>query len=426
MRFRGALVCVLLLAGDRALAAPQWQALPGAPTSGRLDDLHFLDPHHGWVCDSNGRLWRTLDGGTSWNLMYQNFDLYFRCIRFADPLRGWAGTLNSDSLLYRTVDGGVTWTTGQSIPPPKPNALCGLSVASSQVIYGVGSYSGPARMMKTTDGGATWATQDFAPLLSTAIDVYFKDPLEGFVVGSVGTFPNSNRAVVLHTTDGGATWQPRFVGTRLGEWGWKISFPSPAIGYVSLERFNGPMFVLKTIDGGLTWSELTFPDFNEQGIGFVAPDIGWVSGRFNPTYGTTDGGATWTQTPWGQYLNRFQFFNAGLGYAAGVTVYKYAEPNVTVEDPGRPRTPPAVAPNPFRANTTIRFTLAREARVHLFVADPSGRVMRTLEHGSRGAGAHVVEWDGKTDQGTPAPAGIYLYVLHAGERHEMGKLVRVR
>ena len=28
--------------------------------------------------------------------------------------------------------------------------------------------------------------------------------------------------------------------------------------------------------------------------------------------------------------------------------------------------------------------------------------------------------------GADAPAGSYLYVLHAGDQHEMGKLVRVR
>jgi hypothetical protein len=53
-------------------------------------------------------------------------------------------------------------------------------------------------------------------------------------------------------------------------------------------------------------------------------------------------------------------------------------------------------------------------------------VIRRFEDSFRAAGPHRVEWDGHDDDGRPAPAGVYLYVLHTGEQHEMGKLVRVR
>jgi photosystem II stability/assembly factor-like uncharacterized protein len=424
LRAPARLVLAALLAAGPAAAAPYWQALPGAPVAQRLDDLHFLDVQHGWVCTGDGGIFRTSDGGATWEQVLNNPARYYRCIRFADPQRGFAGTLTSGAVLERTTDGGDTWST-VSLPDPRPNALCGLSIASSQVIYGVGSYAGPARVIKSVDGGATWTSQDLAPLASTAIDVFFRSATEGFVVGSVGSFPSANRSVVLHTTDGGATWQQRFEGTRLGEWCWKISFPTALVGYISLERFAGPMYFLKTVDGGLTWTELPFPDYNEQGVGFATPDVGWIGGADNPTLGTTDGGATWTPTPWGEYLNRFQFLSPTLGYGTGVTVYRYAEAPLAVGDE-RPRPRPAVvAPNPFGLGTTIRFTLQRPERVQLLIADPSGRIVRTLGDAERGAGPHVVEWDGRTDRGTRAPAGIYLYILHAGERHEMGKLVRV-
>ncbi len=408
------------------LAAPQWHALPAAPVAIRIDGLHFIDPEQGWVCTGDGEIHHTSNGGATWERQYQDFALYFRCIQFADAQRGWAGTLSSNSLLMHTVNGGADWSVVTGIPEPRPNALCGLSAASAQVIYGVGSYAGPARVIRTTNGGTTWTSKDMAPLASTLIDVYFKSPSEGFAVGSVGQFPNSNRAVVLHTTDGGDHWQQRFVGTRLGEWGWKISFPTPSIGFVSLERFNAPMFFLKTVDGGLSWSEHAFPDYNEQGIGFATPLVGWVGGADNPTMGTTDGGSTWSPTPWGDYIDRFQFLNEGFAYATGVSVYKYSDETVAVGDVDRPRPGTIAAPNPFGANTTIQFTLPREARVRLLITDPSGRVVRTIEDRWRAAGAHRVEWDGRTDRGTPAAAGIYLFVLHAGDRHEMGKLVRVR
>jgi photosystem II stability/assembly factor-like uncharacterized protein len=298
MRGRALAAGVLyLLAASAAIAQPQWKALPAAPVTSRTDDLHFVDPLTGWIATGDGSIFRTLDGGNSWDTQLTDPSLYFRCIRFADSQRGWAGTLVTSSLLYATTNGGADWSLVTNIPEPKPNALCGLAIASSQVIYGVGSYSGPARVIKSTNGGLTWTAKDLAPLATTLVDVHFKSELEGIAVGSVGTFPTGSRAVVMRTTDGGATWQRRWLGSRVREWGWKISFPTPDTGYVSLERPVAPMSILKTVDRGVTWTELPFAPYNEQGIGFVTTQVGWVGGANNPTFGTTDGGVTWHETP---------------------------------------------------------------------------------------------------------------------------------
>jgi photosystem II stability/assembly factor-like uncharacterized protein len=407
-------------------AAPQWQVLPGAPVAIRIDDLHFIDANNGWVGTGEGRIYHTSDGGVSWALQHDDPDLYFRCIRFADAQRGFAGTLTSSAILYHTVNGGGDWTPVSGLPELQPNAVCGISIATPQVIYCVGSYSGPARILKSADGGSTWSSTDLAPLATTLVDVYFRGATEGFAVGSIGVFYAGSRSVVLHTTDGGTTWQQLYVGSRLGEWGWKISFPTPTVGFVSLERFQGPMFILKTQDGGSTWSELPFEDYNEQGIGFATPEVGWIGGADNPTFGTTDGGATWEQTRWGDYINRFQFLSPTLGYATGVSVYRYAETSVATPDASPRQHRALAAPNPFGSRTTIRFSLPSPERVQIFIADPSGRVVRRLENGRREAGSHVVEWDGKDDSGASTPPGIYLYVLHAGTQHQMGKVARVR
>ena len=55
-----------------------------------------------------------------------------------------------------------------------------------------------------------------------------------------------------------------------------------------------------------------------------------------------------------------------------------------------------------------------------WAAGPAGRVVRSLESGTMDAGPHAVDWDGTDRRGVRVPAGIYLYVLHAGEpaRHD--------
>src|SRR4030095_9316052 len=70
---------------------------------------------------------------------------------------------------------------------------------------------------------------------------------------------------------------------------------------------------------------------------------------------------------------------------------------------GTPPSPrPAAAllpsvPNPFRAQATLPFVLARAGRVRLEVFDLRGRKVATLLDGVREAGPQSARWDGKGD-----------------------------
>ena len=72
-------------------------------------------------------------------------------------------------------------------------------------------------------------------------------------------------------------------------------------------------------------------------------------------------------------------------------------------------------PNPFNPSTEIAFALPASAEVRLEVFNSLGRRVRTLVTGVRGAGAHTVIWDGRTDNGDQVPSGAYHYRLTAGD-----------
>jgi hypothetical protein len=72
----------------------------------------------------------------------------------------------------------------------------------------------------------------------------------------------------------------------------------------------------------------------------------------------------------------------------------------------------AVSPVPARGDLSARFTLPRAVpRAELMVFDPSGRRVRTLARGALEAGDHRYQWDGRSDDGSPAPAGIFFIRL---------------
>jgi photosystem II stability/assembly factor-like uncharacterized protein len=408
-------------------AAPQaqvadWLLLASSPTASfRFEDGSFLTPSLGWIVDGQGRMFRTEDAGDTWDLRSDIPD-YLRTVVFTSPSRGFAGTLYSDRRLYMTDDAGATMVdvTGR-ISPPIGGGVCGLYAIDSNTILGVGQYSGPAYLIRTVDGGETWQSTDMSALAGSLVDIKFLDATRGFAIGGTNGQNPGGRVVVLATENGGQTWAQRFVGSApapgASEWGWKISFPTPLVGYVSVEQtFGGPGKILKTTDGGLTWSEIILAQPNNmQAIGFLTAERGWLGGH-GFSYATLDGGLTWNwSTSFDGDVNRFEFFGDTLGYAFGERVYSIDARPVTPA-PGGPSggsTLGIVRPNPADATAHFTFDLAASGRVSLAIFDSLGRRVATLVDGVRPAGSHELDWSRRLDDGRPAPPGVYAARLTA-------------
>jgi hypothetical protein len=65
-------------------------------------------------------------------------------------------------------------------------------------------------------------------------------------------------------------------------------------------------------------------------------------------------------------------------------------------------------PNPFNPSTSIPFALVSESAVTLRVYDAAGRRVRTLVNGTRPAGEHAANWDGRDDAGRTVATGVYF------------------
>jgi len=78
-------------------------------------------------------------------------------------------------------------------------------------------------------------------------------------------------------------------------------------------------------------------------------------------------------------------------------------------------------PNPFAAVTTIRYSLVRSAETRLTVFDLLGRRLRTVSYGWESSGTHEVAFDA-----TDLPAGVYVYLLRAGNYVVTRRMVVVR
>lgn len=464
-------VLVLAIAGLSALAAvtlpapaharqsaqtvPTWERVRFAPVAdGRHDDITFVDPEKGWMVNTRGEIWHTPDGGFSWILQQKETSVAFRSAAFVDGRVGWVGTVfTPGSVLWETRDGGEHWINiSHRIEGQLPGGICGLVAVSADVAYGVGAFHGAPTVVKTSNGGITWTGTSVADVASTLVDVHFFDENTGVATGGWGPSLNGT-AVVIRTEDGGQTWTRVFESVRgpgvIGEWGWKISFPTPEVGYISVETItnhNGlDAKVLKTVDGGRTWFPLNITGSVStaglQGIGFITPDIGWASGR-GVTSLTTDGGMTWQQlqhynqtTDEGQLdgaINRFHMVNDTLAYAIGQRTYRISGygavgTDIQLEQP-RPQgfALGTSYPNPFTDRVNVPYTLDHPAPVRFSVIDVTGRLVHEGPVQMQPAGSYTYTWNGRDKSGQEVASGTYLVLVDIGSSPEMKQVVFVR
>jgi hypothetical protein len=446
-----------VLGGNSPPAALSWRPTNAPVASSRTDDIWFLDPEVGWAVNSNGQIVHTSDGGDAWAEQLHDPEVYFRCVGFASPTRGWAGTLTPGKTLFETRDGGQSWSRVTGLPALAPPAICGLSVVSATVAYAAGTNfpNRPPRMMKTVDGGQSWTAWDMRPWADILIDTYFTSPERGWVVGGKSDQPpptrNNVKPVVLFTEDGGQTWVNRAAALLqqgafpAGEWGWKIFFLNEQVGFVSLENFRQGA-ILKTTDGGLNWMRLPINDAqqnaNLEGVGFVDEKHGWVGGWGDAQFErrssseTLDGGMTWRDAnEIGKAINRFRFFGrpVTVGYSSGETVYKYAAGPVSpavkahVAVPRRGRLVADLEPLEAVGQARVPVQVpAGAGRLTVRIWDRFGDQVRTLvdEANPRG-GSRTLTWDRTDDAGQALPGGHFIWRVTVDQTSE-SRLVHLK
>ena len=83
-------------------------------------------------------------------------------------------------------------------------------------------------------------------------------------------------------------------------------------------------------------------------------------------------------------------------------------------------------PNPFNPETTIKYTLADDARVSLRIYNIVGQVVRTLVSDRQAADRYSVRWDGLDERGLTVSSGVYFYQVMAGNFKDVRKLMLLK
>ncbi len=86
----------------------------------------------------------------------------------------------------------------------------------------------------------------------------------------------------------------------------------------------------------------------------------------------------------------------------------------------------AVAGNPFRPETAIRYTLRDSGPVQIRIFSVNGALVRTLREEAASAGSYEVRWNGKDNAGRTASSGIYFVSIRQGTEVSQSRIVMAR
>ena len=323
----------------------------------KITTIHMLDTAQGWAVGGlNGNsdhVLRTADGALTWtditpseppsadpqaaNKAYAFFlDQQHAWVAFADAVP--SGTPLNHASIWRTADGGVTWQeTALTEPALFENAYMPSDLTFVDEQHGwmmvhvdAGMNHDYFVLLATTDGGASWKTL-IAPQNDTSgTQSCYKDGLV-FITPQDGWMSVDCHGVVpvpyiFKSSDGGATWQAV-----------QLSAP-PSLPDIFTQGYCGPAnptlftvtsgdlvlncmqattnastpssFLYETTDAGASWKSYAYPGGTLQ---FVTASTAFALGR--DIQRSDDAGHSWTLVTTVNWDGQFSFVDANTVWA---------------------------------------------------------------------------------------------------------------
>lgn len=305
----------------------KWRSIGPALMSGRIGDVvvDYEKPNTWYVAAGSGNVWKTVNAGTTWEPIFDNYGSYSIGCLAIDPNNHntiWVGTgenvggrhIGFGDGVYVSHNGGKSFTNvglkdsehiGKIIVKPGDSNV--VYVASQGPLWSSGGERG---LYKTSDGGETWdcvlSKGEWTGVTDIAMDP--NDPNVVYAVthqrhrtvwGIVNGGPESG---VYKSIDGGETWdelKSGLPGADKGKMSIAVSPQKSNVVYVTIELANRTGGIWRSEDFGASWKKMS--DYVGGGTGpHYYQEIYCDPHRFDVLYHANvylgrsmDGGATW-------------------------------------------------------------------------------------------------------------------------------------
>ncbi|RKZ07167.1 hypothetical protein DRQ25_12230 [Candidatus Fermentibacteria bacterium] len=267
--------------------------------------VHFIDDSCGFAVGGD-YIASTDEGGNAWSAVYQQSGADFSDVDFSGDL----GAASGKDGVAVTVNGGEYWLA-ETLPPQPPGS------ASAYYLYSV-SVPGASRILSaglsglifSRNSSGDWSQLSSHTTLRNLNGITHFDENHVWACGNYG--------VIMASGDGGVNWESQVIDINFDLE--DICFPTVLVGYCVGSSDVG--IILKTVDGGGSWTDITPSVPAENGlysVDFMNEDCGVAVGSAGGIVYTTDGGASWTEkTGFGSDgLTNVRFGDTDRGWIVG-------------------------------------------------------------------------------------------------------------
>ncbi|HZV13066.1 MAG TPA: YCF48-related protein [Candidatus Kapabacteria bacterium] len=276
-------------------------------TNNYLQSVYCIDSINAVIVGENGTILHTSNGGSLWSNENGHMTALLNKVFFVGRDTGMAVGLNG--VIITTTDGGMEWSN-HNYGGTNYNSVFMLDANTAIVVGDSGT------IIKTTDNGKSWSNFD-VPTSNALYGISFADNNTGVVVGENET--------IFHTTDAGITWINESLNTNYyiasvafsnSTTGTAFSDGRKQIGSGHGAYWQDAYDILRTTDGGITWSrQTTGNDGHVFDQSYIDSLHGWAA-EIGSVLTTTDGGKSWNSLGGGADLHGI-YMTGHTGYAVG-------------------------------------------------------------------------------------------------------------
>ncbi len=314
---------------SRLLSSLEWRSLGPALNSGRIADV-AIDPTNKsvwYVAASSGGVFKTVNAGTTWSPIFDDFGSYSIGAIALDPnnhLTLWVGTGENNGQrsvgygdgVYKSLDAGKTFTR-MGLETSEHIGMVAIHPDDSDVVYVAAqgplwAEGGERGLYRTSDGGTSWTRVLEIDEHTGVNEVYF-DPRNPEVMYASAWQRRRHQWTMIDggpssglykSTDGGDTWRTINRGLPAGDKGrigMAVSPINPDVLYAIVEASGDNGGTFRSSDMGESWQRTSR---YQSSAPMYYHEIYADPHRFDRIYSldtfvemSDDGGETWDRLP---------------------------------------------------------------------------------------------------------------------------------
>ncbi len=253
--------------------------------SGRISDI-AKDPTDAatwYVAVASGGVWKTVNSGTTWKPIFDDYGSYsIGCVTVdpKNPWVVWVGTGEANSQrsvgwgdgVYKSLDGGETFTR-MGLESSEHIAKILIDPRDSDVVYAASQGSlwapgGDRGLYKSTDGGATWK-QVLAVSENTGITDVVMDPRDPDTLIAASyqrrrrvwtLIAGGPESAIYKSMDGGGSWRKLEKGlptVHMGRIGLALAPENPDVVYATIPAEGEHSGFYRSLNRGESWERMS-------------------------------------------------------------------------------------------------------------------------------------------------------------------------